>query len=252
MQEIEVFLTPQGITDKDVRDRAVVVIDVFRACSTIATALANGARQVLPVPDMGTGVQLARTMADDTYLLGGERNGVMIEGCDLGNSPLDYTRDMVADRTVIFKTTNGTGAILAGQAGVHLVIGSLLNADRVVAFLESVDVPITLLCSGWRGRVSYEDTLCAGLFLDRLWQDRRPSKATDAARVAHALYLDARDDLPGKLDVSEHAYRLDALGHAADVGYCAQVGVLDVLPIYEENHLRLAAPAGENNASDAA
>ncbi|MEM1271331.1 MAG: 2-phosphosulfolactate phosphatase, partial [Bacteroidota bacterium] len=125
---IDVRLIPNAISEKDVRDRVVVVIDVLRSCSTIATAFANGAREVIPSPDMATASRIAANMDADRFRLGGEKEGRKIDGYHLGNSPLEYTADEVENRTIVFKSTNGTDAILMGTAAKHLVTASLLNA----------------------------------------------------------------------------------------------------------------------------
>ena len=169
--DIEVFLTSNGIEEDDVRDRTVVVIDVLRACSTIVTALDHGARAVVPVLDMAQASRIAANLDPNIYRLGGERGGEKIEGYHLGNSPLEYTPEEVEGRDVILNTTNGTKALTRTRAARHLVAGCLLNAGRVVDFIRRAGADATIVCAGRQNRISLEDTVCAGLILDRLWSD---------------------------------------------------------------------------------
>src|SRR5690606_8971758 len=237
--EIEVILTGSVLSEDDVKDRTVVVIDILRASSTIATALNNGARSIVPVADMAQAGKIASNLDQQSYLLGGERGGENIEGYHLGNSPLEYTASRVAGRTIIMNTTNGTVAIDGARAAEHLLIGCFLNAGRVVDFVREADRDVTIICAGWRNRVSLEDTLCAGLLLYRLWDGREPDNVSDAAHIAFTQYAHDRDDLMAALQRCTHAKWLTQRGYGDDVAYCLQLDALPVLPYYRENRLVL-------------
>lgn len=238
--DVEVFLTSHILTEEDVTDRAVVVVDVLRASASILTALKNGARDVVPVADMAAASKIASNLDPSGYRLGGERGGYRIEGYHLGNSPLEYTEEHVRDRTIILNTTNGTTAIEQARAARHLLIGSFLNAGRVVDFLENAGCDATIVCAGTRNRVSLEDTLCAGLMLYRLWQgEEPPGGVSDTAYMAFTQYCNDKDDLTTTLRHCNHAQWLRANGFAADVDYCMQIDTLPVLPYYTENRLVL-------------
>lgn len=235
----EVFLTSSTVTEDDVKGRTVIVIDVLRASSTIATALNNWARAIVPVADTGAATKIASNLDQSSYLLGGERGGNKIQGYHLGNSPLEYTQKVIEGRTVIFTTTNGTVAISKARGAEHLVVGSFLNAERVVEFARQAGLDVTIICAGWRNRVSLEDTLCAGLLLHRLWNGREPSSASDSAHIAFTQYVHDKDNLDAALRRCNRAQWLMANGYADDVDYCLQIDVLPVLPYYKENRLVL-------------
>ena len=236
--DAEVFLTYSNVSEEDVRNRTVVVIDVLRACSTIVTALDRGARAVLPVADMAEAGKIASNLDPDVYRLGGERDGQKIDGYDLGNSPLEYTAEVVEDRDVILNTSNGTQALSRATTAKHLVAACFLNADRVVDFVRSVDDEVTIVCAGRQNRLALEDTLCAGLLLERLWNREEPDVVTDSAHTAFTLYETDRDDLRAALDRSNHAEALVEQGFADDLDYCFRVDTHSVLPYYSENRLR--------------
>lgn len=239
---IEVFLTGGYVEEEDVKGRTVVVIDVLRACSTIVTALNNGARSVVAVPDMAQAGKIASNLDQRSYLLGGERDGQQIEGYHLGNSPLEYTESQVKDRTVILNTTNGTVALDRARAAEHLVVGSFLNANRVVEFVREMNLDTVIICAGWRNRVSLEDTLCAGLLLYELWGGFEPDTASDTAHIAFTQYATDRDNLDQALHRSNHARWLTNEGHGDDVEYSFQLDAVPVLPYFDESRLVLESP----------
>jgi len=237
--DIEVFLTSYNVTPEDVKDRTVVVIDVLRASASILTALHNGARDVVPVADMAEASKIASNLDPSFYLLGGERGGERIEGYHLGNSPLEYTEAQVKGRTIILNTTNGTRAIARSRPARHLLIGSFLNAGRVVDFIEKTNGPTTIVCAGTRNRVSLEDTLCAGMMLYRLWDGQEPDGVSDTAYMAFTQYRNDKDEMKIALRHCNHAQWLRANGYAKDVEYCLQADALPLLPYHKENRLVL-------------
>jgi len=237
--DAEVFLTHSNVTEDDVRDRMVVVIDVLRACSTIVTALDNGARAVMPVLDMAQAGKIAANLDPDVYRLGGERDAEKIEGYHLGNSPLEYTSDVVEGRDIILNTTNGTKALARAKSARHLVAGCFLNASRVVEAIRKVDQDVVIICAGRQNRISLEDTICAGLLLDRLWDGSEPGLVTDSAHTAFTLYHNDSQTLSEALRRANHAQRLMDRGYTEDVDYCYQVDTLPVLPYYTDNRLVL-------------
>lgn len=237
--DAEVFLTYSNISEGDVQNRTVVVIDVLRACSTIVTALDRGARAVMPVHDMAQAGKLASNLDPDVYRLGGERDGEKIEGYHLGNSPLEYTEDVVEGRDVILNTTNGTRALERVKEANTLVAACFLNAERVVDFIQRTAEAVTIVCAGRQNRLALEDTLCAGLLLDRLWDGHEPYPVTDSAHTAYTLYHTDREDLESALRGANHAEQLIEQNSDKDLDYCFQIDALPVLPYYTENRLLL-------------
>lgn len=237
--DVEVFLTSSNVEEDDLKGRTAIVIDVLRACSTIATALDHGARAVVPVLDMAQAGKIASNLDPDVYRLGGERGGKKIEGYHLGNSPLEYTKEEVEGRDIILNTTNGTKALTRARHAKHLIAGSLLNASRVVDFVKEVDNAVTIICAGRQDRISLEDIVCAGLLLHRLWDGNEPDFVSDAAHTAYIQYLHDRDDIDALLHRCNHARGLVEAGFQEDVNYCLQIDALPVLPYYQDSRLVL-------------
>ncbi len=238
--DIDVFLTSQGVSEEDVRGRTVVIIDVLRASSTILTALHHGARAVIPVPDMEEAGRIASNMDPSVYLLGGERKGDRIDGYHLGNSPLEYTEEQVTGKTIILNTTNGTVAIGRAEGAAYLTVGSFLNASAVVDFIREKEKDATLICAGHQQRASLEDTLCAGLLLDKLWNGERRGGISDTAHIAHTQYVQDVNTLQHTLRSGAHARALQSKGYEADVEYAVQQDSVPLVPDYIDN--RLVAP----------
>jgi len=227
---IDVFFSVQAFQEEDLRGKSAVIIDILRASSSIVTAINNGAKKVIPVEDMSDAVKIAHTMDANDYLLCGEKNGVKIEGYHLGNSPLEYTKDAIEEKTLIFNTTNGTKAIKKAGLANRIYIGAFLNQQSILEALKNHDDEVVLICSGWRGRLALEDTLFAGSILYHLFDGQLPQKTKDGAKVAFGLYEKFKDNLEETIAGSDHANRLSKLVPENDIPFCCQINKFDVLP----------------------
>lgn len=214
-----------------------VVLDVLRASTTIVTALAHGARGVLPVATVADAERHAVAMGDRA-ILGGERGGVRITGFDLGNSPAEYTPQRVAGKTVIITTTNGTAAVAASRAARVLLVGAIVNRAAVAAAIRRIggdDSAVHLVCAGTDGEVSAEDVLAAGAILDAARAVERGDCLDEAARAAIALYRsvghgDVREALVAAFGAAAGGRNLLALGLGSDLPLAAAIDSLSVVP----------------------
>lgn len=239
MQKVlDVFTTSSSISDEDIRGKTVVVIDVLRATSTILTALSNGAKSVVPVEDMGTAGKIATNLDPSSYLLCGEKDGKQIEGYDLGNSPFEYSEEVIAGKTLILNTTNGTKALVRCTNASKVYIGSFLNLSAVCEQLKNDTNEISLVCSGWKGRLSLEDVLCAGYIVNQVYGGIIPDDAKDGAKVAMGLYERFGNEILDTVSTTNHAKRLIGLGFESDIAYCCQVDIIDFAPEYKEGIIR--------------
>lgn len=231
---IDVFSTAASVDEDDVRGHSVVVIDVLRASSTIVTALHNGAKAIVAVGDMADAGKMASRLDPSQYLLCGEKDGRKIDGYHLGNSPFEYTTDVVGEKTLIFNTTNGTKAITRAEQASALFIGCFLNARVVIDALKHRNEGVLLVCAGWKNRLSMEDLLCAGLFVYALYDGTIPDDATDGAKIAFSVYDRYRQDIPGVIKKTNHANRLREFVDDAEMDYCASVNLVPALPVFED------------------
>ena len=185
MPTLKVHLLPELVAPEQLRDHAVVVIDVLRATTTIAFALAAGASEVIPCLEVDDARQLAAKYPAGTVLLGGERLGVRIEGFDLGNSPTEYTTDKVAKKTIIFTTTNGTRAMERCRQARRVLLGALVNRRAIAAALAQ-ETNVDIVCAGTRGEVGLDDALTAGAIAEEVlmqWISHVP-EVNDQTRIA--------------------------------------------------------------------
>ncbi len=227
---IDVFFSVQAYQEEDLRGKSAVIIDILRASSSIVTAVHSGAKKIIPVEDMSDAMKIARTMDQNDFLLCGEKDGVKIEGYHLGNSPQEYTKETVGDKTLIINTTNGTKAIKKANLANRIYIGSFLNQKSILNALAEHDDEVVLICSGWRGRLALEDTMFAGSLIHKLCKGNLPAKTKDGAKVAFGLFEKFGDSLEETIQKSDHAYRLRNLVPEDDVPFCCQVDKFDVLP----------------------
>lgn len=234
VDKLEVFMSAFSFQEEELRKKTVVMIDVFRASSTIVTALQNGASGVIPVEDMDAAGRMSQRLNAPGILLCGEKGGEKIEGYDLGNSPYEYTREAVGGKTIIFNTSNGTKALKRAAMADEILVGCFLNLKCIIDVLRETGNAIVLVCAGWRGRLSLEDLLCAGNIIYELTDGNLPNNARDGAKVAFGLFEKFGDDVEGILRTSNHAQRLQHLTENDDVGFCCQVNKMDILPVLQE------------------
>tara|TARA_R100001143_G_scaffold63607_1_gene73986 strand:+ start:36051 stop:36788 length:738 start_codon:yes stop_codon:yes gene_type:complete len=239
LEKIDVFFSLNSFSEIELRDKTSVVIDVLRASSSIVTALMNGADAIIPVADMGEASKIAMNVDSENYLLCGEKDGVMIDGYDLGNSPFEYTKEVVANKKLIFNTTNGTKAIKKTFGSSNVCVAAFLNVSAVVDFLKTQQTDIVLVCAGWKGRLAFEDILLAGNIIYKLTDGKLPEKARDGVRVAFTLYDTYKDDITSIIQQSNHAERLKTLIDTDDIEYCCQTDITNVLPYLNEGMITL-------------
>jgi len=229
-------LSPALLDLYHVKDSIVVVIDVLRATSTIATALFNGASAVVPVADIAKCVSLGKSLNGITA---GERDGKVAEGLEYGNSPFEYPQDFIGGKTLVLTTTNGTRLLhMALDRGAsHIITGSFPNFTSVCEYIIAQKQPVILACSAWKDRVNIEDTLFAGAVVKSVRQYFEIN--CDASAIAESLYETAGTDLYGFLQRKHatHYQRLTAFGLEKDLRYCLSMDSANVLPFYENEKL---------------
>ncbi|MCE2664596.1 MAG: 2-phosphosulfolactate phosphatase family protein [Microcystis sp. 53602_E8] len=213
-----------------------VVIDVLRATTTIATALNAGAEAVQTFSDLKTLMQVSDTWQPEKRLRAGERGGAKVEGCDLGNSPLDCTPDLMKGRRLFISTTNGTRALQRVEESPIVITAAMINRQAAVNYLlDRQPETVWIVGSGWEGGYSLEDTACAGAIADALQeQSGQMAIGNDEVIASIALYRQWQNDLLGMFHSCSHGQRLLRLHCQEDLKYCANIDSLDVLPIQKE------------------
>jgi len=233
--KIDVVFLPAEARGIDLSDVTCVVLDIFRATSSIATAMANGCQAIIPVVSVEQAKQLAGKKT--AFLLAGERQSQKIDGFDFGNSPFDFSRDKVQDRQIIMTTTNGTTAIQATATAFCTLIGSFINAGAVCRQAKQYGKDVLIVCAGTNRLFSLEDALCAGLLVDNLLDGN--VVPTDAALGAALMYKHAQTQLAEVAQSSRNGMRLCGLGRTEDIEYCLRVDEIDCVPEFRSGMITL-------------
>ncbi len=238
-----VLLSPLNADELYFSDKTTVVIDVLRATSTAIVALNNGAREVIPVDKM----EFAMKISGGQNLLGGERNSKKIEGFDLGNSPLEYTRETVEGKSIIQYTTNGSKAVVRAKFSKRLFICSFPNMDAVAEKLVVLGEDVQILCAGSGGMFSLEDTVCAGMLIKKIEEKEGALEFSDSARASEILYEAFADDILGMLKNSEHGKELVEAGFESDLELIAQVNTIPIVPYFDSDSLKIEREEKEDD-----
>ncbi|RYE24153.1 MAG: 2-phosphosulfolactate phosphatase [Sphingobacteriales bacterium] len=233
---LEICLSPALLHLYDTTDKVVVIIDVFRATSTIAAALHNGAKCVIPVASVQECIDLGKQI--DNSITAGERDGKVADGLEYGNSPSEYPASFVAGKTLVLTTTNGTRLLHMVKGADKIITGSFLNLSAVCDYLVKQGKDVVLGCAAWKDKFNLEDTLFAGAVAKRV--EAYFDTNCDSARAAKALYAQSGDDFIGFLRDSSHYRRLSAYGLQADMEYCATADLHPVVPVLQGRELVVA------------
>jgi 2-phosphosulfolactate phosphatase len=222
----------------DISNSIVVIIDVFRATSTIATALYNGARSIIPVDSVSRCMEIGKQMSCVTA---GERDGKIAEGLKYGNSPLEYPREFIEGKTLVLTTTNGTRLLQMAldKGSKEIITGSFPNLSAVCEHLIEMKRNVILGCAAWKDRVNLEDTLFAGAVISKI--KMHFSINCDSSHITEEIYGKGKKDLFAflKKNNASHYHRLMGFGLEKDMRYCLTEDGANVLPVYKEGKLVL-------------
>lgn len=220
----------------DVNNSIVVIIDVLRATSTIATALYNGAKCIIPVDSVSRCIELGKQIDGITA---GERDGKIAEGLIYGNSPFEYPREFIEGKTLVLTTTNGTRLLqMALEKGAkEIITGSFPNLSAVCKHLAEKKQNVILGCAAWKDRVNMEDMLFAGAVISKI--KKQFSINCDSSHLAETLYELAKKDVFEfmKMNEASHYHRLMNFGLEKDIHYCLTADGANVLPQFEDGKL---------------
>lgn len=229
-------LSPALLHLFDLTNSVVVIIDVLRATSTIATALHNGAKAIVPVDSVPECIRIGRQIEAITA---GERDGKVAEGLEYGNSPFEYPPSFIENKTLVLTTTNGTKLLhMALEKGApEIITGSFPNLSAVCDYLRSQNRNVVLACAAWKDKVNIEDSLFAGAVISRIRSGF--SVMCDSSQMALTLYQCAEPDLYEfmKAHDASHYHRLTGFGLERDIRYCLEADGAPVLPLYRDGKL---------------
>jgi 2-phosphosulfolactate phosphatase len=242
---VDVFFGPHEVSAGDVSSRVVAVVDVLRASTSIAVALANGARAVIPLGSSEEVVSRAKSLARSEVRLAGERKMQPIPGFDIGNSPLAFTKEAVDGKTVLMSTTNGTAAILAVHGARDVIVASYVNFSAVLSMLRAAirgGTDVAIVCAGQERHFAVEDAACAGLFVEHITTKQTKAEINDAAQAAMLIDKKFGSNLKRLFRSSTHGIALAEAGFGDDLEVCAEVDSYPVLPIFQDRQITKLGP----------
>ena len=230
-------LSPALLHLYDLSNSIVVIIDVFRATSTIASVLYNGAKCVIPVDSVARAIDISKSIDG---IAAGERDGKVADGLEHGNSPLEYHREFIENKTLVLTTTNGTRLLqMAIDKGADTIIsGSFPNLSAVCEYLIAENKNVVLGCAGWKDRFNLEDTLFAGAVISQVKENF--TIYCDSSLMAEAMYNKHKNNLMKFAPNLTHYHRLvERFGLIEDIRFCLTNDLANVLPVYKEGKLTI-------------
>ena len=232
-RKVEVCYSPALFPYYENREAIVVVTDILRASSAIVTAFMNGVNRIIPV---GT-LEEARAYKERGYIVAAERDGIVRDFADFGNSPFNFTADRVKDKQIVYSTTNGTHAIQLASTGSQVLIGGYLNISALAGHIRESGRDLLVLCAGWKNKFNLEDTLFAGALAERVLEDERYNSICDATLGAIDLYDAARQDMMSYIDKVAQRHRLKKNNLDDVIAYCHEFDRTHLIPVLKENAL---------------
>ncbi|HPG10810.1 MAG TPA: 2-phosphosulfolactate phosphatase [Chitinophagaceae bacterium] len=219
----------------DLSNSIIVIIDIFRATSTIAAALYNGAKAVIPVDSVPKAIDISKNIDG---IAAGERDGKVAEGLEHGNSPLEYAKEFIEGKTLVLTTTNGTRLLqMALDKNADTIIsGSFLNLSAVCDYIVAEKKNVILGCAGWKDRFNLEDTLFAGAVINRVKKEF--TIHCDSSLMAEIIYAKHKNNLTSFAPKLTHYHRLvERFGLIEDIKYCLTPDAANILPVYRNGKL---------------
>lgn len=233
----DIQFIPRNVAANKAEGKLFVVIDVLRTTTTIIEAISNGCTEMIPVGTVEEAFDLAKRFPRTDTLIGGERDGLKVDGFNLGNSPREYSRDIVAGKRVILTTTNGTKALQWVAGCEKVLVGGFTNAHAVVQRCRAFKADPVIVPAGLRGNFSLEDVVCGGMMITLL--EKNGIGLTDGARAARMLYKAFSHDLQEMARISEHGRELIQLGLEEDLAFCVQTNISSSVPVFRKGSITL-------------
>jgi len=232
-KKIELCLSPALYEEYKNPEAIAIVTDVLRASSAIVAAFMNGAKKIIPVATL----EEAKKMKESGYMVAAERDGIVRDFADFGNSPFNFTAERVKNKDIVYSTTNGTQAIQLASSSKQVLVGTFMNLDGVVEHLKKENREVLILCAGWKNKVNIEDTLFAGAVVDALLNTDQFYTICDSAYMAQDLWLLAKDNLVEYIQKAAQRTRLQKNNLDDVIEYCHTLNLTSIVPVLKDDYL---------------
>ena len=232
-RKIEVCFSPALYPYFKNPEAIVIVTDILRASSAICAAFMNGVERIIPVQTLDE----AKGWKKKGFKVAAERDGIVMDFADFGNSPFNFTKEKVQFQQIVYSTTNGTQAIHLASSGHQVLIGAFLNLQALCDHAINLSRDVLVLCAGWKGKFNLEDTLFAGAVADVLIKSDKYETACDSTIASLDLWKIAQHDLPGYIDKAAQRHRLKKNGLDDVIDYCLSLNLTRIIPVLENDYL---------------
>jgi 2-phosphosulfolactate phosphatase len=223
----------KDIKTTDLIGKTTMMVDALRASATIITAISNGCDRIVPTSEANEAAAIKR-ISEGNVLLCGEIEAKKVGGFDLGNSPLEYTEEIVQDKIIIYSTSNGSPAVKSLAEAENVLIATFINAQASAKYAYDLGDEIILMGAGTNSKVSIDDVMAMGCIIDRMLKIDETVELDDSSRIALKLYKDAVPDILAALEGSTHFEYLKELKLYDDLEYCTREDLFDIVPVYQE------------------
>jgi 2-phosphosulfolactate phosphatase len=232
-RRIEVCFSPALYPYFENHEAIVIVTDILRASSAICTAFMNGAERIIPVRTLIE----AKEWKAKGFMVAAERDGIVRDFADFGNSPYNFTPERVKSQQIVYSTTNGTQAIQLASSSKKVIIGSFLNMTALCDYVVASSRDLLILCAGWKNKFNLEDTLFAGMMTNQLLRTGNFETVCDSAIASQDLWNIAKKDLLEYVNKSAQRQRLKNNGLDDVIEYCLTPDITRIIPVLENNYL---------------
>lgn len=227
--KIDIIVSADDIKKEKILNKSVIVIDVLRATSVIITAINNGCNKVIPVLTIEEALEIY-DKDREKYIMGGERKALKIEGFHCSNSPLEYSRQVVENKTLIITTSNGTRAIKRSTLAKNILIGAFINAEDVANRSINLNNDVTIVNAGTYGQFSIDDFICSGYIISCIMRKIK-AVLTDISKTALYIY-EQNTDIITFIKKASHYKRIERLKLYNDLEYCCKKDIIKIVPEY--------------------
>ncbi len=231
--KVEVCFTPATYPYFENKEAIVVIVDVLRATSAIVTAFMNGVERIIPV---GT-LEEAKAYKEKGYMVAAERDGIVRDFADFGNSPFNFTPERVKGNQIVYSTTNGTQSIMTAKDSHEVLIGSYLNHQALAEYILKQGRDVLILCAGWKNKFNLEDSLFAGSLAEVILDDWSFETNCDSTLASIDLWDAASDDLITYIEKVAQRHRLAKNGLDDVIEYCHTFNQTELIPVLEDDYL---------------
>ena len=234
-RKVEVCFSPAMFADFRNDDAVVVIVDILRATSAIVTAFMNGARHIIPVATLDEALEYKKK----GYLVAAERDGIVRDFADFGNSPYNFRREIIEGKDIVYSTTNGTNCITLARMNYRVLIGAYLNLQALAEYIIAIDRDLLILCAGWKNKFNLEDSLFAGALAESVLKNNRYFTACDSTHASMDLWNLARPDMLGYIEKAAQRHRLKKNKLDDVLAYCHTLNLTQMIPALKQESLTL-------------